>query len=161
MNSITTGWQTDFSKATYGKEYLCLLSNSDVRYLRRGMDDNGEQIWKSVETDRQYYTVVAFAEILNREVSNESQVFDSYEIKQVGQFFDNGTFFCEPIGGLTAEEIGENCQRKFWSLYGHIEGKGTFCFCDMDNFEDITKTYERITGNKSPEKEGDYTNLPN
>lgn len=86
--------------------------------------------------------------------------FDSYEIREVGEFSDGiGNIHVEPLNGKTEWPKGEEPEFTFWTLYGHRPGEGVEAIADRDSFEDIRELYYAITGVVLDEEPSDYFGL--
>lgn len=86
--------------------------------------------------------------------------FDSYEIRECGEFLDGrGAALIEPLNGETEWPQGGAPVVRFWTLYGHRPGEGVEAIADRDSFEDICELYYAITGVVLDEKPSDYFGL--
>lgn len=62
--------------------------------------------------------------------------FDDYEIHP-----------CKDYGGCV-EQVGDEGEADFWSLYGHIPGQGLECIGDFKTRQQAEEVLQRITGRK-------------
>jgi hypothetical protein len=74
--------------------------------------------------------------------------FDDYEIHGVKRFDIPGQEQ-EPIGNVIGhfEQVGDD-EPEFWSLFGHIPGRGLDCIGDFETRKQAEEVYARITGER-------------
>jgi hypothetical protein len=71
--------------------------------------------------------------------------FDDYEIHGVKEVHECGKKWCEQV---------EDAQAEFWSLFGHIPGRGIDCIGDFKTREHAGEIYARITGRACRDRDG-------
>jgi hypothetical protein len=64
--------------------------------------------------------------------------FDDYEIHGVKEFGKGARKVCE--------QVDDDDEAQFWSLYGHIPGQGLDCIGDFKTRKHAEEVYARITG---------------
>lgn len=108
-----TNWNYDPSSAQTDKEYVCLLSNSTVRMMKRNCEGQWETSERGVTPA---YEVVAFAEVMNRQqpptVSLEIFTEDGEEVRvdnvDASEAFEivKGALDAQRNGSLGSDENG-------------------------------------------------------
>jgi|GEM_PF-3114119 len=69
-----------------------------------------------------------------------SATFDAYELQEVGEYVDDrGLAFVEPILSEDSEP-----KKRFWTIYGHVEGEGVMALIDVDNQADGIEVLKRM-----------------
>jgi hypothetical protein len=65
--------------------------------------------------------------------------FDDYEVHGVKRYTEADVTFCEQVDDAEAD---------FWSLYGHMPGRGLDCIGDFGSRAHAEEVYARITGRR-------------
>jgi hypothetical protein len=97
--------------------------------------------WSDAEVDRDHEAVGRTAAVIAKATGTMNADlpirFDAYEVHGVKRYHDGADSFCEQVDDGGAD---------FWSLYGHIPGRGAQCIGDFRTREAAEEVYTRITG---------------